>query len=125
MGYTGQKILAVVLWAVFVGVILGLTAVLLAGQKTDMGETGQVVGGFFVFLPTLVLAYRLWTIHKFQHRDYQWFAAKYPQCVRDGGEICPKCGGTDVAVHTHPRESLAREHSCRKCGATLYYSPEQ
>ncbi len=63
-----------------------------------------------------------------QSRDLSWYSAKHPACVQGGKVACHACSGAHVDVRYLPvdRQPMVgpawREHVCKNCGETLFYS---
>ena len=59
-----------------------------------------------------------------REQDFQWFAGRHPDCVRQGRVVCPYCRGARIHARSLLQHTYMREHFCVTCGHTLYYSPE-
>lgn len=70
----------------------------------------------------LVVNYRRWS--KIRGKDYEWYAATYPDHCKNGEVTCLKCGRRSVRVRGLGQHAYTREHLCGNCGQTLFYSPE-
>lgn len=82
------------------------------------------VGAFVTILVSnvtyFVLQRRLFRTH-----GYDWYKRTFPSAVLSSGRVsCRHCDSQNVDVRNLFEKTFHRAHLCRRCGKTLYFSPE-
>lgn len=128
MNYLAQRIIMLIFCAVgalslMVGVI-SLAVPLIRGTSfipvLDSSILALLFGTIFFFVG--VSRYRKFT--RFAKQTYDWYKQQYPELLTDQGARCYSCKSSSVRVRGLMNHTYTREHFCARCGATLYYSPE-
>lgn len=94
-------------WLGFVGMVLPVLVPVM------------IIGGFV----TIVLVNRK-RVAAMSANNYKAYANAHPDCVKGDRAKCNSCGSGDVGTERVMDRMYFRRHFCRKCGNTLYYSPE-
>lgn len=122
MRYGTQKFFAIAVGSVF-GVI-GMLLLFFSVIEDDY-SVNTFLGAVFAVVGPATIFSRLRTISKYQNQNYAWYKKQHPDCIKGNRVYCCSCQSDQISVRGLMQQSYTREHFCRQCGTTLYYSPER
>jgi hypothetical protein len=94
MKYTFQKIFIVTFCSIFV--VIGLPSLLHGLQGGDFFSLAW--GGMFVLIPTVIAAYWLKQLSRFQKMTYAWYKSAHSEQVKGNRVACFVCGNDRIHV---------------------------